>query len=78
MRKILSCLLESVLINFRSRASLQLEVIALRHQLAVFQRNQRTPIRLSRLDRAFWVMFYRLWPSCLDAIVMVKPETVIR
>ena len=78
MRKILSCLLESVLINFRSRASLQFEVIALRHQLAVFQRNQRTPIRLSRLDRAFWVMFYRLWPSCLDAVVMVKPETVIR
>ncbi len=78
MRKFLSCLLKNVLTNFRSRTTLQLENIALRHQLDVFQRNQRTPIRLSRLDRAFWVMFYRLWPSCLDTVVMVKPETVIR
>ena len=78
MRKILPYLLKNVLINFQSRTALQLENIALRHQLDVFQRNQRTPIKLSRLDRAFWVLFYRLWPSCLDSVVMVKPETVIR
>ena len=71
-------LLHGVLSGFRSRAMLQLEIIALRHQLDVLRRNQRTQKRLSRLDRTFWVLLYRIWPRCLDAVVIVKPETVIR
>lgn len=39
---------------------------------------QRTQKRLSRLDRTFWILLYRIWPRCLDAVVIVKPETVIR
>jgi hypothetical protein len=77
MRKILPCLLESVLGNFRSRPTLQLEVIALRHQLEVLQRSRPARVRLTRLGRILWLLLYRLWPRCLDAAVIVKPETVI-
>jgi putative transposase len=77
MRKILLYLLDSVLSSFRSRATLQLEIIALRHQLEVLERNRPTRVRLIRLDRALWILLYRLWPRCLSAVVIVKPETVI-
>ena len=55
MRKILPCLLESVLTNFRSRAALQLEVIALRHQLEVLQRTRAARVRLDSRD---WTEFF--------------------
>ncbi len=77
MRKILLYLLDCVFSNFRSRAALQLEIIALRHQLEVLQRTRPARVRLTRLDRMFWLLLYRLWPRCLDAVVFVKPETVI-
>ncbi len=76
-RKMLRYLLDCVLSNFRSRAALQLEVIVLRHQLEVLQRTRPARVRLTRLDRIFWLFLYRLWPRCLDAVVIVKPETVI-
>ena len=77
MRKILLYLLDCALSNFRSRAALQLEVIVLRHQLEVLQRTRPARVRLTRLDRILWLLLYRLWPRCLDAVVIVKPETVI-
>ena len=77
MRKILLYPLDSVLSSIRSRAALQLEVIALRHQLEVPQRTRPARVRLTRLDRIIWLLLYRLWPRCLDAVVIVKPETVI-
>ena len=77
MRKILLCLLDCVIRNFRSRAALQLEIIVLHHQLEVLQRTRPVRVRLTRLDRMFWLFLYRLWPRCLDAVVIVKPETVI-
>jgi putative transposase len=77
-RTILHYLLHGVLSGFHSRANLQLEVIALRHQLDVLRRYQRTRVRLTRLDRSFWILLYRLWPCCLDALVIVEPPTVIR
>ena len=77
MRKILRNLLNCILSNFRSRAALQLEIIVLRHQLEVLQRTRPARVRLTRLDRIFWLFLYRLWPRCLDAVVIVKPETVI-
>ncbi len=78
MHTILSLLLSAVLPSLRDRAALQLELIALRHQLAVLERIRTTRPRLTRMDRFFWVWLYRLWPGCLDVVVMVKPETVIR
>ena len=77
MRKILLYLLDCALSNFRSRVALQLEVIILRHQLEVLQRTRPARVQLTRLDRVFLLLLYRLWPRCLDALVIVKPETVI-
>jgi hypothetical protein len=51
--KILTSLLHGILAGLRSRATLQLKVIALRHQLSVSQRDQRPQIRLSGLDRIY-------------------------
>ena len=61
-----------------TRAQLQLEILALRHQVAVLRRQRNVGPRLTPFDRAFWVWLYRLWPGCLDALVIVKPEIVVR
>ncbi len=76
MRKILHYLLDSDLSNFRSRVPLQFEVINLRHQLEVLRRARPARVRLTRLDRVFLLLLDRLWPRCLDAVVIVKPATV--
>ncbi len=82
MHTILSLMLSAVLQSLRDRASLQLELIALRHQLTVLERKRTTRPRLTWIDRFFWVWvwvcLYRLWPGCLDVVVIVKPDTVIR
>ena len=62
----------------RTRAQLQLEILALRHRLAVLQRQQNRRPRFTSFDRIFWVWLYRLWPGCLDALAIMKPETVVR
>ena len=62
--------------SFRSRASLQMENLALRHQLAVYHRTRRRP-RLKPADRIFWSMLSRIWCGWRDALVIVRPETVI-
>jgi hypothetical protein len=42
--------------------------------------HRRRPGRppLFTIYRLLWVWFYRLWPRCLDAMVLVKPATVIQ
>src|SRR4029453_5330038 len=61
----------------RSRAALQLELLALRHQLQVLERSRRGRPRLSRADRLLWVWLSRVWHEWRSALVVVKPETVI-
>src|SRR5260370_10945833 len=61
----------------RSRTALQLEVLALRHQLQVLERSRRQRLRLSRADRVLWVWLSRVWTEWRGALVIVKPETVI-
>ncbi len=61
---------------FRSRASLQIENLALRHQLAVLRRTRRRP-RMRPSDRIFWSWLSRVWSGWRDALVIVQPETVI-
>ena len=61
----------------RSRAGLQLQILALRHQLHVLERSQARRLRLTRVDRLLWVWFSRVWCHWRTALVIVKPETVI-
>src|ERR1700704_6530451 len=60
-----------------SRAALQLEVLALRHQLQVLQRTRPRRLRLARADRWLWGLLSRIWAGWRTALVIVKPETVI-
>ena len=64
--------------RFRSRAVLELENLALRHQLHVLRRQRPGRPRLFTIDRLLWVWLYRLWPRCLDTMVLVKPATVVQ
>jgi hypothetical protein len=61
----------------RTRATLQIEVLALRHQLNVLQRSVKRP-RLTAADRFLWARLSRLWTGWRSALVIVKPETVIQ
>ncbi len=78
MRAFLSELFSWLAHRFRSRAALEMEVIALRHQLAVLRRQRPGRPRLFSIDRLLWVWLYRAWPRCLDAMVPVKPATVVQ
>jgi len=62
---------------FRTRAALQMENLALRHQLIVLKMSQRGRLRLDSADRSLWVWLSRFWASWRSALIMVKPETVI-
>jgi len=61
----------------KTRAALQLENIALRHQIGVLQRSAKKRPTLSAADRLLWVWFSRIWPDWRFSLVIVKPETVI-
>src|SRR4051794_37221106 len=63
---------------FRSKTSLEAEILALRHQLNVLRRRSpRRPV-LSNFDRLIFVCLYRIAPRILDAVTIVQPETIIR
>ena len=77
MVPILFAVLSIVVFRFRSRAALELKVVALQHQLTVIRRQRPRRPQLSPLDRLLWVLLYRIWPQVIDAMVLVKPATVI-
>jgi transposase InsO family protein len=60
------------------RARLEAENLILRQQLIVLRRQRPKRVRLLNIDRLLMVWLYRLYPSLLDAIIIVQPETVIR
>jgi transposase InsO family protein len=53
-----------------------MELIALRHQVAVYKQSVTRP-KLQPADRFLWVWLSRLWPSWQDALEFVQPRTVI-
>src|SRR5215472_8222008 len=61
---------------FKSRASLQLENLALRHQLGVLRRSVKRP-KLTSADRLLWTWLCAVWSDWRSTLVIVKPETVI-
>jgi hypothetical protein len=63
---------------FRSRSSLEAEVIALRHQLNVLRRGAPKRPALKTFDRLIFVLLYRLAPTVLDAVTIVRAETIVR
>jgi hypothetical protein len=63
---------------FKSRARLEAEITLLRHQLSVLRRQAPPRPQLTTIDRWLFVWLYRLKPSLLDGMVIVKPKTVVR
>jgi len=63
---------------FKSRCRLEAENLLLRHQLTIALRQAPSRLRLRSGDRALLIWMTRLWPSLLDAIQVVQPETVLR
>jgi hypothetical protein len=63
---------------FRSRAALEAEIVLLRHQLNVMQRRPPKRVTLSSVDRLLLVGLYRLAPGVLDALKIIRPETLLR
>src|SRR5215831_9172407 len=61
---------------FKSRAALQLENLALRHQLGVLHRSVKRP-KLTPPDRVLWVWLCAVWNDWRSVLVIVKPDTVI-
>jgi hypothetical protein len=64
---------------FKPRLRLEAEILILRHQRNVLQ--QRTPrhrLHLRWIDRALFIRLYRRYPRILDAMSIVRPETVVR
>lgn len=76
MPRLVPILLTSIVTWFRSRLALQMECIALRHQVAVSQQRISRP-KLRPTDRLLWVWLSRLWPSWRQALEFVQPRTVI-
>ncbi len=61
-----------------SRAGLQAENLALRHQVLVLQRATRgRRLRLRTADRIFWVWLSRLWQGWQFRTWIFKPDTVL-
>ena len=61
----------------RSRESLILDNVALRHQLQVLSRGKKRPTLKNR-DRMVWMLLRRVWQGWRNPRVIVQPETVIR
>jgi hypothetical protein len=62
----------------RPRVELEIEVLALRHQLAVLQRNTMKRPRVSRADRLLMALLSTWWPNWRQTIPIVTPATVVR
>ncbi|MGH9897106.1 MAG: hypothetical protein ACREA0_34945, partial [bacterium] len=54
------------------------EILLLRHQLNVLRRKSPKRVAFTDLDRLVFAGLYHLAPGVLNALKIVKPETVIR
>ncbi len=76
MKKLLKLIL-NILLRPQKDSDLALENLVLRQQLAIWKRHKRRP-QIRTKDRLFWIMLFRFWSSWRQALIIVKPETVIR
>jgi hypothetical protein len=78
MREACSLIWTALIGLFRSRAPLAAEILVLRHQINVLRRNSPKRQTFSVTDRLIFAGLYRLAPTVLNALAIVKPETVIK
>ena len=63
---------------FKSKSRLEAENAALRQQLIVLRRKTKGRARLTNADRWFLVRLYRWFPSILEVLTIIQPETLLR
>jgi transposase InsO family protein len=63
---------------FKSKLRLEAENAMLRHQLMVLRRRVRGRVRLTNNDRWFFIQLYRWFPSILQVLTIIRPETLVR
>jgi hypothetical protein len=75
----LLCFVLAVLASpFKSTLRLEAENAALRHQLNVLRRSPHGRVRLTNHDRWFLIQLYRWFPSILQVLTIIRPETLVR
>ena len=77
MIKALFYMIALLSVGFKQRRELAIENLALRQQLAVFNRNHNR-LRFRRTDRLFWVWVSRIWERWRESLIVVRPDTVVR
>ncbi|MBF0369368.1 MAG: transposase [Magnetococcales bacterium] len=78
MKSLLKLIIVSVADTLYTRVALQMEILALRHQVLVLQRKRPKRLHLIGFDRLLWVCLSRFWPKWRESLVVVKPQTVIK
>jgi hypothetical protein len=63
---------------FKSKLRLEAENAVLRHQLNVLRRKLHGRVRLTNRDRWFFIQLYRWFPSVLNVLTIIRPETLVR
>src|SRR5438132_14186762 len=76
MLGVLIALVAAALSFFKTRAALQLENLALRHQLGVLHRSVEKP-KLTPFDWLLWAWLCGVWADWRSALIVVKSKTVI-
>src|SRR3981189_249940 len=75
----LLCFVLAVLVSpFKSKLRLEAENGVLRHQLNVVRRRLPGRVRLTNNDRWFFIQLYRWFPSILQVLTIIRPETLER
>ena len=63
---------------FRSKTSLEAEILTLRHQLNVLRRKSPKRMAFNNFDRLIFASLYQIAPRIVNALAIVEPATVIR
>ena len=63
---------------FKSKSRLEAENLALRRQLIVLRRKVQGRVQLTNNDRWFFIQLYRWFPSILQVLTIIRPETLVR
>ena len=78
MIALIRMLLAVIATTWTSKARLAAENTALRHQVIVLRRKLPGRIRVQNSDRLFFVWLFRLFPSAVKAVALIRPETILR
>lgn len=74
----LLCFVLAVLVSpFKARSRLVAENAVLRHQLNVLRRKLQGRVPLTNNDRWFFIQLHRWFPSILQVLTIVRPETIV-